>query len=69
MAFATFGATRMLRINRLCEGHFELARTLAVIMAPSYFGWLRDPRIPHEQGRFWFGAARQKLFEGFTAKL
>jgi hypothetical protein len=35
----------------------------------SYFGWLRDPRLPDEQRRFWFGAARQKLFQGFTIKL
>jgi len=41
----------------------------AVITAPSYFGCLRDPRFPDEQGRFWFGAARQKLFQGFTIKL
>ena len=46
-------------MNGLYEGHFEPARTLAVITAPVIFVWLRDPRLPHEKGRFWFGGARQ----------
>jgi hypothetical protein len=52
-------------MNGLYEGRFEPARTPAVITAPFIFVWLRDPRLP----RLWFGAAREKLFEGFTAKL